>query len=89
MRMIVAVFLSGLSVGAGSMWSYEDSILRHVLNLTERKFCGARDVDKNFYWQMCVDSGYADAIARASLEMDKESGSVFESMAKNQPRKKK
>ncbi len=89
MKVIFGALLIGISIGASGMWSYEDMKMRHVIGLTERKFCGARDVDKNFYWQDCVDAGYAGAIARASLEMDKESASVFDSMAKNQPGKRK
>jgi len=89
MKMIFGALLIGVTIGAVGMWSYEDKQLRHVISLTERKFCGARDVDKNFYWENCVDSGYVNAIARASLELDKESASAFDGMARNQPRKKK
>lgn len=89
MKVIFAALLVGVAIGASSMWSYEDFKLRHVMGLTERKFCGARDVDKNFYWENCVDSGYAREMARASLEMDKESASAFDAMGKNQPKKRK
>lgn len=76
--------VSGFTAGALSVHYAE---AEHLKSIASRKFCGAYDVDRNFHWENCVDQGYADAIAKASMDAD--SASVFDAMAQTQPKKRR
>ncbi len=79
------ILISGMIAGAYLVHHYESE---HIRGLTIRGFCGGEDVDKNFFWRDCVDPGYAQAIAKASVDYDRETAAVLADMNKPKGKRK-